>query len=330
MIEGEIERGWRSRVGTALDRAEHVYLRVLRAMILIIATLMIGFAAWLAVSSLYKMSRSPDSVEEKVASVQSDELVDAELEATRPLPAEAAKPVATPEQRRFYNDFASRYYGLYQARFEPFRQADDKQLSKDEFDDSFIGSEKRLEQVASGELDFENDSADLRTLLTVMTEAADKPTTRQRLEKYKRAHKVRVANKVQRTRTEYRRGWDSYATHCAGWYESPVGCAVQRSVQVPFTETVVTMEFPKGTQSHTDLFRAFQNRYFELLGSRRDANAATANHEREEIVTGKAEGELSLTMAMQIFAGFLVLMFFFLLIAIERHQRRMSAQLEIE
>jgi hypothetical protein len=330
MIEGEIERGWRSRVGTALDRAEHMYLRVLRAMILIIATLMIGFAAWLATSSVYKMSRSPGAVEEKVASVQSDELVDAELAATRTQPAEPAKPVATPDQRRFYADFASRYYGLYRARFEPYRQADDKRLSKDEFDDSFIDSEKRLEQVASGELNFSRDSADLRSLLTVMTEAADKPTTRQRLEKYKRARKVKVANKVQRTRTEYRRGWDSYATSCNGWYESPVGCAVQRSVQVPYTETVVSMEFPKGTQSHTDLFRAFQNRYFDLLVSRRDANASTANQEREEIVTGKAEGEVSLTMAMQVFAGFLVLMFFFLLIAIERHQRRMSAQLAIE
>ncbi len=322
----EVDRGWRGRVGDAFNRAERVYLRILRAMILIIATVLIGITLWLTIVSLYKLSRSPDSVEQDVATVSAGELVDAQAPDSAPEAIEeTGKPTASPEQRAFYRDFVDRYYGLFRARFEPFRQAEDKQLRPDEFDDSFIKSEQRLDRVARGELDFAQDQDDLRNLLAVMTAAADNPTTRQRLQRYKSAKKVPVQTKVQRTRTEYRRGWDSSSTACADWYYSPIGCAVQRVVQVPYMESVTSMEFPKGTQSHTDLFRAFQDRYFELLTQRRQENASEANAKRQEIVAGKIEGSGGLAIAMQAFGAFLALMFFFLLIAIERHQRRISA-----
>ena len=163
-----------------------------------------------------------------------------------------------------------------------------------------------------------------------MTEASEKPVTKERLQRYKTARKVRVENKVQRTRTEYRQGWDSYSTACADWYYSPMGCPVRRAVEVPYTETVTSMEFPKGTQSHIDIFRAFQQRYFDLLGERRAANAQKAEDERQSIIAGKLEGELSLMTALQVVGAFLALMFFFLLIAIERHQRRMAQRMEGE
>lgn len=330
MIEVEVERDWRSRVLNALDRAERVYLKILRAMILVIATLMILFAAWLVASSLFKMSRSPASVKEDVATVAADELVDAETSAPKPNQDAGQKPIASPQQQQFYKEFVDRYYGLFRAKFEPFRQPEDKTLSRDEFDDSYVGTAERIEKIAAADLNFEQDSADLRNLIAVMTEAADSPTAQQRLQRYKSAKKMAVQNKVQRTRTEYRSGWNSYSTNCEAWYESPVGCPEQRAVQVPYTETVTSMEFPEGTQSHSELFRAFQNRYFELLGLRREANAAKAEAERNDIMAGKVEGEVSLLTALQIFGAFLVLMFFFLLIAIERHQRRMSAELATE
>lgn len=300
-------------------------------MILIIATLLIGLALWLAASSAYKLSRSPDRVQEQVATVTPDELVDAQANVNSDAqPQQPVAPSASPEQRAFYRDFVGRYYQLFRARFEPFRQAEDKQLSRDEFDDAFIRSEQRLENVASGKLDFATDSRDLRDLLNVMTKAAENSVTNERLQKYRTAKKVLVQSKVQRTRTEYRRGWDSYSSNCPDWYQSPIGCPVQRAVKVPYTETVSAMEFPKGTQSHLDLFRAFQDRYFQLLAERRDQNTANANSERENIINGKLEGSASLLLALQIFGGFLALMFFFLLIAIERHQRRLSAKVPSE
>jgi hypothetical protein len=322
----EAAPAWRERFGGMLDRAENIYLRILRAMILVIATLLIFYTAWLLVSSIYKMSRSPDSVEEEVASVQASELTDAEMP-TAPTVTEPGKRVASPEQQRFYQDFVSRYFDLFRNRFEPFRQPDDKRLSRDEFDDTFVNSAERLEAIAKGDVDFSSEAQDLRNLLATMTEAAEQPKTQERLRRYQKARKVRVANNVQRTRTEYRRGWDSYSTACANWYESPIGCAVSRSVAVPYTETVYSMEFPKGTQSHAQIFQAFQNRYLELLQDRRDTNARQAEDQRNSILAGKLEGELSLSTALYVFGTFLMLMFFFLLIAIERHQRRMSASM---
>jgi len=329
MLHEHVGRGWRDRFSSALDRAEGIYLRILRAVILVIATLMIGFAIWLAVSSVYKMSRSPESVTEEQASVAADEITNAEMPAKKQVVAQAnAEPVASPEQQRFYREFVNRYYDLYRTRFEPFRQSEDKELTRDEFDDSFISSQARLEQVAKGDLDFEADRADLNSLLAVMTEASERPVTRERLQRYKVARKVRVEQTVQRTRTEYRQGWDNYSTACADWYYSPVGCPVRRAVQVPYTETVASLEFPKGTQSHIDIFRAFQQRYFDLLGERRESSAQKAEDERQGIIAGKLEGELSLMTALQVVGAFLALMFFFLLIAIERHQRRMAERIE--
>jgi hypothetical protein len=314
------------RFGSALDRAEHIYLRLLRAVILIIATGLIIFAAWLGISSTYKILRSPDSVQEQVAAVSPDELTSAEMPTREEAAAAQGKPAINVAQKRYYANLVARYYNLFRTKFEPFRQSEDKQLTRGEFDDSFINSTGRLQAVAKGDLNFEEDKADLETLLRVMTEAAAKPETQQRLRKYRAATKVRVATRVERTRTAYRRGWDSYSTACVDWYESPYGCPVQRAEQVPYTETVYSMEFPKGTQPHTQIFRAFQDRFFTLLEERRDASAQKAESERSDILAGNIAGKMSLFTALQVLGGFLILMFFFLLIAIERHQRKISAR----
>ena len=322
----EEPRWWsRGRAAHIFDKAERFYLRVLRAVILIIATLLLAYAAWLAASSLYKISQSPDSVVEEEAVVSPDELVNAQMP-----PAQSSGPKTAgtqrvhPTQAAFYESFVDRYYALYRARFEPYRQRDDKQLSKGEFDGAYINTAARKEAVAKGELDFERDRRDLETLLSVMSAAAAKPTTIQRLKRYQTARKVPVKERVEKTRTQVVQGWDSNSTACTYWYESPMGCSVTRTVEVPYTETVTKMEYPAGTQSHTQIFRAFQDRFFELLEQRRNANALRAERERQGILAGVTEGQLSLMTALQILGAFLILMFFFLLIAIERHQRRLA------
>lgn len=317
---------FRERFAAALDRAEHAYLRVLRAAILMIATGLILYAAWLGAWSFYKIAQSPRSVEEKVAMVAPEELVDAELPVRE---VRADGPKVDPAKQRYYAGFVRRYYGLFRTKFEPFRQKEDKQLSRDEFDDAFIDSAARLEAAGKGDLSFESDKDDLETLLQVMSRAAENPTTQRRLQKYKAAKRVRVGKKVQKSRTEFRSGWNSYSMACEDWYVSPIGCSERRAVQVPYTETAYSMEFPKETQSHTQIFRAFQDRFFTLLHDRRQENRMTAESQRAEIVAGNIIGKLTLWDALKILGGFLVLMFFFLLIAIERHQRRIAAQLPV-
>jgi hypothetical protein len=206
-------------------------------------------------------------------------------------------------------------------RFEPFRQPTDRRLTLEEFDDTFVSTGTRLSAVSRGRLDFDADRAELETLFQVMAEAAALPRTQQRLRAYQRAQRVRVCRNVQRMRTTRRPSWDSYSTACQNWYYD-MGCAVTREVQTPYTERVCEMRFPEGTQSHIQIFRAFQNRYYELLNQRRSENAARAQSERLSILHGINEGRLDLMTSLYVIGGFLVLMFFFLLIAIERHQRQ--------
>ena len=323
----ENQNTWPSaRAATIMDKAERFYLRILRALILIIATLLLAYAGWLAASSLYKISQSPDSVLEKDASVSADELTNAQM----PTAAGAGSKRngegrASPIYRNYYQSFVDRYYRLYRAKFEPYRKQEDKQLSRTEFDGAFLNSAAREQAIRKGELNFEDDRADLDTLLTVMSAAADKERTVARLNRYRNAKKVAVSEKIQKTRTTYQEGWDRTSTACSNWYETPVGCSATQTIEIPYTETVTKMQYPAGTQSQTQIFRAFQDRYFQLLQERRDSNAIEAQQARKTIVAGIEQGHLSLMIALQILGGFLVLMFFFLLIAIERHQRKLAA-----
>lgn len=311
-----------SRISTLFDRAESLYLKVLRAVILLTATGLVVYALILTAISLYRIAQSPDSVKEKIAAVSPEDLAAAEAQPTR---TASTEPAAKPEQRRAYDQLLGRYYGLFRARFEPFRQKEDKQLSRSEFDDNFVGTGARLKAVVRGDLDFESDVADLQNLVRVMGEAASLPATQRKLASYKLAKKVRVCRNVERTRTTTQRGWDRLSTACPNWFYDPIGCAVTRSVEVPYTARECTMKFPEGTQSHAQLFRAYQDRFYALLRQRRNDNAAEAQAQRMGIVEGVAKGKLDLRTALWIAVGFLLLMFFFLLIAIERHQRRRIA-----
>ncbi|WP_155006540.1 hypothetical protein [Sphingomonas hengshuiensis] len=305
-----------------------IYLRFLRAIILVIATILILYTAYLAVSGLYRVAQSPSSVREAVASVAANEISDAEQpEAVSP---EAGKgPVADSEQQKFYSNFVERYFRLFHTKFEPFRQPEDKVLSRDEFDDSFVQSAARLNAATAGSVTFSSDRADLESLLAAMTAAAVEPRTIQRLRRYKAAKKVAVQRQIRKTRIEYRRGWNSLSTSCDGWFYSPIGCAERRAVEVPYSETTKAMEFPKGTQSHSQIFHAMQDKFFTLLENRRSSNAATAEARRIEIAESNVRGSIDLSLALRIFGGFIALMFFFLLIAIERHQRRIAATIPI-
>jgi len=311
-----------ARISALLDRAESVYLKLLRAVILIIATGLIIYAAILASASLYRIAQSPSSVKEKVAAVAPEELAGAEAKPSRP---NSEEPAVDPGQRRAYDQLLSRYFGLFRSRFEPFRQKEDKQLNRTEFDDNFLGTRARLKAVARHDLDFAADVSDLQALVRVMGEAAGLPATQRQLAKYKAAKKVQVCRNVERTRTTTQRGWDRFSTSCSNWFYEPIGCAVTRNVETPYTARECTMKFPEGTQSHTQLFRAYQDRFYMLLRQRRSDNAAEAQAKRMGIIEGIAKGKLDLWTALWIGVGFLLLMFFFLLIAIERHQRRRIA-----
>ncbi|MDP9423991.1 MAG: hypothetical protein M3Q19_14370 [Pseudomonadota bacterium] len=324
-VDGAARANWRVRWSNGLDRAEAVYLKILRAAVLLVATGLIAIAIWLGINGLIKLSRSPASVVEKEAAVSADDLVNAPVvEEQRPESREGQAPVPTAATRNAYRDRLNRYFEIYRSRFEPYRQAEDKQLSRDEFDDQYLRTNDRAMSVATGSLNEQTDLAELDRLIAVVGEAAASAKTVEALNRYKRARKVPVRKSVEKFRTELRQGWDSNSTACDDWYYRPYGCPAVRAVSVPYTEQVTVMEFPKGTRSHAAIFNAYHQRYNELLADRRMDNATEAELERQSILEGKIEGGAAIWTAIQIAVGFVVLMFFFLLIAIERHQRKQA------
>jgi hypothetical protein len=314
------------RATKLLDRAESFYLRVLRAAVLLIATVLIGYALFLSAVSLYRISQSPDSVKTAASSVTPEDII-----AAQPANAQAGATAdgtkSNSAQVKAYQQFVGRYYQLFRAKFEPYRQPDDKQLSLTEFDDNFVGSTARVTAVSKGELNFAKDLADLKKLSASLALAAELPEAKNRLQSYRSAKKAQVCRNVEKTRTTFESGWDRASISCASWYIEPVGCPVSRPVEVPYNSKECAMKFPEGTQSHIQLFRNFQDRYNQLLSQRRQSAAATANTERLSIVQGIAKGKADLFTALLVAGAFMVLMFFFLMIAIERHQRRLVPQI---
>lgn len=318
------EDGRRVEAAALLLRVERFYLLLLRVALLFVATLILLWALWLGGSAGVKIFRSANSVVQQPASVAAAEVAEVVRAPVADATSPAKTPTATSEQRRDYQTLLNRYYALYRTRFDIYRRPEDKSLDRDGFDDNYLQTDQRLAGVADGSVSFATDHADLTALVDKMTAAASQPILVARLGAYKRAKLRPVTRKVQKYRTEQRRGWDSLSTSCPGWYYSPIGCAVTRSTQIPYTDTVTAMALPDGLISPSRAFRAMQDQYFSLLTDRRQKAAADATTKREEIMAGNADGWDRVSMMLRVLAAFVVLMFFFLLIAIERHQSRIA------
>jgi hypothetical protein len=151
-----------------------------------------------------------------------------------------------------------------------------------------------------------------------MAAVASDQKTVDRLRAYQSAKKIPV------TRTETGMRSERYCYYYSDYFEQ---CGVWDTRTVPYSRQVQELKLPAGVVSHTDLFAAYQDAYLSKLAEKREANAATAQRERAEIMADNADGQIRLWSALQVVGAFLVLMFLFLLIALERHQRRIAAAL---
>lgn len=306
-------RGARAR--EILNKLERVYLSAIRAIALVAATLLVIYAMWLAASGLYKTSRDVGSVKEQPAVVSPEEVADIDL---REVTKAAAKPTGDPleSQKRYYADFTKRYYALFKAKFEPFKKADDQPLDQKAFDQRYLHTGDRIEAIKEGTANFVQDSADLDSLLKTMTAVASNQKTVDRLQAYRSARKVPV------TRTESGTRSERYCFYYSDYFGQ---CAVYDTRSVPYTRQIQELKLPVGIVSHVDLFGAYQDAYLSKLDEKRLANAAEAERERNDIMADNANGQARLWTALTVVGGFLVLMFLFLLIALERHQRKIAA-----
>ncbi|MDQ0836973.1 hypothetical protein [Sphingomonas faeni] len=312
------------RSSSALDRIENLYLKVLRAALLIVATVLLVCALAWAAYSLSRVVRSPASVVEQPSVVSPSELVEQGSPSKSETGAGVAGQNELRAERAYYDGFVKRYYALFRTKYQPSLRADDKRLTIGEFDDLTINSAGRLNAIRDGSLNYTQDKRDLDAFLPVITEASSSKQSTDQLGRYRTATKRAVTTQVQRTRSETRRGWDTMSQSCEDWYESPIGCAVTRSVDVPYNETVTVMRYPDGISSPGEVMKGYQDRYFQLLSERRTRNESEASSKREAIVEGQVAGWHGLSQSVLLVGGFLTLMFFFLLVAIERHQRRQT------
>ncbi|MEH3108243.1 MAG: hypothetical protein PGN09_13510 [Sphingomonas fennica] len=301
------------RFARLVDKMESIYLAALRVLALGVATILLVYAAWLGASGLYKLSRDASSIKEQPAAVATAEITGIDMSK----PREEASPQVDPLQREraFYKQFVDRYFGLYRARFERFAQPDDAKVNRSQFEQRFVQIDTRLQSIESGDIRFDADRADLESLLAGMSAAAETDVTKARLQSYQAARKTKVTRTIRDTRTEqYCSYYGYYTGSCLSW----------DTRQVPVSRQVSELRLPTGIIAPIDLFAAYQKKYIETLATRREENAAKAADARAEIELANIVGAANLWTAVKIIGVFLVMMFLFLLIAIERHQRRRS------
>ncbi|OYW44278.1 MAG: hypothetical protein B7Z08_02905 [Sphingomonadales bacterium 32-68-7] len=188
-----------------------------------------------------------------------------------------------------------------------------------QFDTAFVNVAERLAAIRDGDLVFSTDRDNLNGLLKIMTDAAALPETKAALSRYKASNRVRVVKQVRRTRNErYCYYYGAYIDECLLW----------DTRRVPYTANQVTYELPKGVVSHRDLFERYQTNYLGTMSERADGNLSEAALARDEILEANIRGGEQLRSALFAAGSFLAVMFFFLIIAIERHQRKIARHLD--
>lgn len=221
---------------------------------------------------------------------------------------------------------------IYKRDFAKFQRPDTKISSEQVV--GLVWTEERINQfndlISGGLVDRDGKQISGRealmdNALKTVTEAVKSKDYVDQLVAYRDAKKVNVCTTETRMRERVVEAWDRYATWCEGWYISPTGCATTRVVSEPYEERVCEMKFPDDLDAPAELFAVSIERYAEvaemdLQSAQIDAEEKTAeNHAR------KIKGQENIGMSGQLFMGFLAVMFLYLFIAMERHNRNLRA-----
>lgn len=309
-----------NRLLAGADKLEAVYLAILRIIVLVFATLALIAAAFVAVDGVRSILTStkveaekvvvdPSEVASELAQKQKDK--DAALEGR-----EAISDATKKAHSAFLAGPFEAYYGVYKASAARYNKPEDVVLSKAVLADRLGYA---VEDFAKGENPtlwaFANNPDYAAAIVAAAREVSAKPAYVRQLMKYKNAQKTASACS---TKYVNRRVWDSYSTACEGWWQSPMGCSVVRAMPTQECKPA----YPDGIKGPEQAFADFDLGYRTLWmkKSTEVADKAAAERNRREVL--KSSGGPKLMKAVYIFGGFLVVMFLFLVIAVERHLRR--------
>lgn len=313
-------------VSVWFSKAEQSYLSLLRQTSLLAATLLLFGAILLFVGGLVLQFGNPDGIRPEEVSVATSDVVSVpESGPTRT----AAKPTDTAPRwnRVLPAAFRERYYSLFRSSFAPYYRRADKAPDRNAFfaalfPDDRLNYIEAFDDARLADADQSTDSRPLLTSLqTIVAAAAAHPTSIRELKAYQAAKRVQVCDTVRRTRTRYETYWNSLATSCPYWYESPYGCSDTRAVSQPYTERVCRMEFPGEIANPHNVMLRLQDRYFAALDRKIQSADAMVDERRQAMMLRKANGSMAIETAVKAFLAFLGLMFIYILVAIERHHR---------
>lgn len=304
-----------------LDRIENIYLTILRIGVLAVATICLIAASYFAVDAVWRLAVST-KVETAATTVSGTEV--ASKMRDTPAPDRASDGPAIPvhvrtRHQEFVKTVFPAYYAIYRKASDTYKKSEDKTLSSDQLLDalgydlgSYAGGKDLTVRLFVEDEDYR---AQIKAAVTAALAGNDAVRL---LREYKAAEKTAQSCS---TAYESRQVWDSYSTACRGWYYEPYGCQVTRSV--PVQRCVAA--YPDGIVSPAVAFGRADEAFRQLWLEKFDRNASEAAAKVSDREATRAKIAPKLITALQIAAGFLVVMFFFLIVAIERHLRRLSA-----
>jgi hypothetical protein len=307
--------------------AEARFLSLLRysalmgaAVALIISALLLG------VGLVRQVGRT--EVEPQEVTIAAGDVVPVKAEKSEVTPPEVTK-LSVPKAIR------QKTAAIYKRDFAPHERSEAK-ISEAQVVD-LVWTEERValfdELAGAGLLDAKGEelagkSALMEDALETVSKATKAKDYVGQLVGYRDAKKVNVCTNVSKTKKRTVEAWNSYATSCPYWWESPVGCSSTRVISEPYVEKVCEMKFPKELEAPGELFAASIQRYADVAQDKLESARIDASVKTAENNGRKLKGQGNIGTSGKLFLGFLLVMFLYLFIAMERHNRNLRALMQ--
>ncbi len=303
-----------------LDKVETAYLLALRVAGLAAATLCLIAAVIFVLDAAWRLFVPTKVAVEEVVVTSADV---ARAMQSPPPRNEDGESEPIPEyikdtHKTFSQTVWPKYYAIYKSAFDAYHKEEDKIVpSNDLMDNLGYGLSSYAAEAASSDLRtnpitaFVSDDTYQAMALATVSEAMKDPRTVKLLGDYKKAEKSETRCVTTPTR--------QYVPQTCGFYYI-YDCSYTRTVQVERCEKV----YPDGIVSPVQAFEradiAFATAF--IIDRERKVDKAATERSRREATRAKIGPRLRL--AITILCAFLGVMFIFLIVAIERHLRRMA------
>lgn len=301
-----------------LDRIETSYLLALRIAGLVVATVCLIAALYFTGDALWRLA-VPTNVKTEPTAVDTARMVSALAAPPKAQSANSDVPAAVKQAHdTFTKNVWPRYYAIYRTAFNAHKKPEDRLTPSNELMEALgynLDIYSKALEAEGPEADrivrLVNDAAYQEMAITKVKEVMTSPRVTQLLNQYKAAEKSEKRC-VTTPRTQV------VPATCGYYYV--YDCSYTRTVNIERCESV----YPDGIVSPVQAFeradRIFADTYFEDEA----AKAGKAAAERSERLEIRSKISPLLKLALSILASFFVVMFFFLIIAIERHLRRIA------